>query len=535
MSLGTPVVNEGRNSLLNYAQLLDQAVATLNDDTIGLEQKIIRCNDKYKKLHDILISLDTATMSEIAEITEDALTTSDPLLWLFNQSFLLDATKDKSYLDRMYLVAESLDVPFHLRHFLYWQIARKQFIHPYLCGVDEDYRFRRLHSSILEHLEKMIPDTFDWIPAEKRNKDIVVLITNQLLGPGHGPTQTVLDRISVLQKKLNKKVFLINSAEMPTKMLMPVYNPLIASYIDKHKGASEFHHEDIAFPCYQCDSTMPNVAEIIRILEFVADNRPSFVFSIGGNNFTADICRKIVPVATQACVNSIPVTEGQLLVLWRSLHESDQTILEKCQIHRDRIIESCFTYSIPSQKTGLSRRDLGLPEGDYVLAVVGVRLGEEMTPEFTGQLSAFLDANPHVFVAFAGRFEGYEQFRLAHDSLQRQTAFVGFQKDILAFYSLCDGFLNPIRTGGGASAVEALHQGLPVFTFPIGDVAQNAGTRYHIRDFAQIEEFIKRWTHDPEFRKEEGRIARERAAFLTDTSSALSDMIRCVESSPHYL
>ena len=47
---------------------------------------------------------------------------------------------------------------------------------------------------------------------------------------------------------------------------------------------------------------------------------------------------------------------------------------------------------------------------------------------------------------------------------------------------LCGLCLNPRRTGGGASAAQALAAGVPILSFPGGDVASVAGPDFLVTD-----------------------------------------------------
>jgi hypothetical protein len=194
---------------------------------------------------------------------------------------------------------------------------------------------------------------------------------------------------------------------------------------------------------------MPNITEMAKILDLIAKMKPEFIFSVGGNNFTADLCSKIVPVLTQGCMNGLPTTEGQFYLMWRSLHENEFPVLETMGIERERVIESPFTFRIRPQKKQLTRDQFGIPKESFVLSVVGGRLDDEATAGFTIQLADFLGGNPQVLIAFAGYFNSYETWKNSHPCFEKQTRYVGFQDDILAFYDLCDAYLNPPRTGGG--------------------------------------------------------------------------------------
>lgn len=327
----------------------------------------------------------------------------------------------------------------------------------------------------------------------------------------------------------------MNTAEMPRQLYLPFYKAFSGNFLKEYSNIDAFDYLGEAIPFYQCGEEMPNIAEMTKILNVVAEMKPDFIFSVGGNNFTADLCSKIVPVLTQGCVNGLPTTDGQFYLMWRTLHENEFPLLDSLAIEKERIIESHFTFRIRPQKKQLTRDQFGIPEESFVLSVVGGRLDHEVTTEFTNQLADFLGDNPQVLIAFAGGFSSYETWKNSHLCFEKQTRYVGFQDDILAFYDLCDAYLNPPRTGGGTSAVEAMHKGMHVFTYPMGDVSHDAGAYYHITSFNDVEVFIKKWHVNEDFREMEKKMAMERAAELTDTHKAMKKIVSEVEKSKYYL
>lgn len=117
----------------------------------------------------------------------------------------------------------------------------------------------------------------------------------------------------------------------------------------------------------------------------------------------------------------------------------------------------------------LTRAALGLPDNAFVFVAIGSRLAREIDPAYEAVLARILDAAPgswllcvnlagHAFATPALR--DHPRIRLAPATEER------------AVYPVCDAYLNPPRVGGATSAFHALHDGLPVVTFPDGDVAR---------------------------------------------------------------
>jgi hypothetical protein len=85
------------------------------------------------------------------------------------------------------------------------------------------------------------------------------VITNQLLGIQHAPTADCLDYCHILQASLKKKVYLINTGDMPWMLPMPYYDPVVFGHAHEYSAARKlpFRGETIDF--YQCRKPMPNL------------------------------------------------------------------------------------------------------------------------------------------------------------------------------------------------------------------------------------------------------------------------------------
>lgn len=529
---GLPVT-AGKDGLSLRSGEADEVRKIFDNNRLTVEERFSSSYQLFYRLQSRIEESEPSLKQKYAEYVDKTVQSDVPALMLYKVSFLLELTGDYRYLEKIYRVASAVEIPVETRVFLYWQIIRRGFMNREATARSV-MDLRKLHKSILDAYRKDQGGEYEWIPAAKRNQDLVVVMTNQFLGPRHGPTQTALDRCLALRTGLNKQVVLINTAEMARTLPVPYYEPFRANFVDGYSEWNSVMHNETVIPFYQCKAVMPNPGEMVNILQFIARNKPGFILSIGGNNFTADLCGKLVPVATQGCVDGIPVSEGTFFLPWHAPSQDQLTALDQWGIERERIIESDFTFSIQPQKGRLERAGFAIPRESFVLAVVGGRLDQEVSGGFAGDLDDFLAHNPGVFVAFAGLFNNYDKLRSKYRSFGEQTIFVGFQEDILAFYDLCDAYLNPPRQGGGTSAVEAMSKGLPVFTFPFGDVAHDAGPRYHIKRLAEIGEFIGKWSGSGEFRETERAVAMARAAELTDTGKALARVIGLMENSPYF-
>ncbi|MNN40462.1 Glycosyl transferases group 1 [compost metagenome] len=148
-----------------------------------------------------------------------------------------------------------------------------------------------------------------------------------------------------------------------------------------------------------------------------------------------------------------------------------------------------------------------------------------MKEEFTSSLDGLLINNPNVRLAIVGNFDNYDRVIQQYTGLKQQSIFIGYQKDLSAVYTMCDIYLNPPRSGGGTSAAEALYMGVPVLTYPLGDVSYIARERNYINSMDEVGSFLRKW-EDPSFRKIEIDFALERANEIFDPDKVKQDMIQ---------
>jgi glycosyltransferase involved in cell wall biosynthesis len=105
----------------------------------------------------------------------------------------------------------------------------------------------------------------------------------------------------------------------------------------------------------------------------------------------------------------------------------------------------------------------------------------------------------NVVVFVIGKYDSYEMNMEKHSDLKEYVYYNGFSGDILSRIELCDLYLNPLRKGGGTSAVEAMYKGKPVVTIAYGDVAGIVGEDFCCADYSEMEKEIKRYASDREY------------------------------------
>jgi glycosyltransferase involved in cell wall biosynthesis len=407
------------------------------------------------------------------------------------------------------------------RHFFYWQrITRHGRV-----GGGPELEPAALYASLLESCRQSVNIQAPWVAPASRDGDSVIVITNQLLGLQHAPTADCMDYCHLLQTRLKKKVFLINTADMPWSLALAYYNPMRFNYSAEYSNLGKLTFKDELIDFYQCRKPMPNREETGAIVTTVLTRKPAFVFSLGHSNVAADLCAEFLTVATMPFGTDLPRAQGTVFILPRARRADDAEFMQAWHIRDEQVVEAGYTFRLPERTASVTRGGLGLPDDAYVIAIVGNRLDEEITDPVAAELSQLLSSVPQAFLAFLGMFPGYPRLAQRDPALAARSVFLGYHKDVLAVFECCDAYFNPPRYGGGSSAAFALAMGLPVLTRATGDVANIAGPRFVRGSFEEIAAFVRRTVVDADHRREWSTAARARFDEISDREGMLRTIV----------
>lgn len=420
------------------------------------------------------------------------------------------------------------------QYYLYWQLTEYGFIYPHMITKTGKTLMNTFYGQIYDAYYKESQDMFQFIPKQERNKDFIIVITSQFLELEHAPTKTVLDRCYVLAKQLQKKVFILNTAEfMSDANSVPYYYIAAPSYKEEYSEWNSFVYKDEEFMFYQCPRVMPQMDVIKEIVSVVQIEKPYFIVNVGGNSIVSDLCSNIVPTLTLSTVFSgRACTRGQFQAIGRPMNEDDRQWLAECKLPEDHLISSLFTFAFKEQEHHYSRQFLGLPQDGFVVLLVGGRLDSEISDE----LEMFMEQmmRQGIYFAFAGNYSRYDEVKIEKPIYAQMGINLGFQEDILAVDECCNLCLNPKRVGGGSSVAEALYKGIPVVTFNYGDGGLAAGENFWVADYEAMGRMILKYRDDQSFYIQQSEFAKERGRQLTNSEEEFTKIIEKMEASPRF-
>ncbi|MBO5523873.1 MAG: glycosyltransferase, partial [Roseburia sp.] len=387
-----------------------------------------------------------------------------------------------------------------LSHF--WQMSTTFFVNRDLQSPRVEEKMAELYRQLfLAFAGALGLKDRNYIPWQEREHNLVFVFTSQVLGMEHAPTKTLLDRCYVLKKFLHKEVFIINTAmQVPSKGQAPFYGLVNAEYADVLSGLEELEFKGERFGFYQCENKMPDLELMAECIRMVKRRKPEFLLMIGGSDICADLCGLFVPQITVSTVFSkIATSCGEYQIVDKELNETDRKVLSILGAEPQKVKRARFTFSFKVQSHNFTRAELGLSEGKFVLVVVGWRLDAEVDSAFLEMLERVVRKNEQIEAAFMGEFDSFAERMKDYPLLEKNSRFLGKQMDALAVLECCSLYVNPKRNGGGSSVSEALYQGLPAVTLPMGDVSVAAGESFRVPDYGAMERQILRYAAEPEY------------------------------------
>ena len=447
-------------------------------------------------------------------------------VWWYSVLMGMDKDADTFWEFIRYVKENRESFSVNTQYFLFYQLSSLLFRFKELDGKSKEELWVFYREIVDEFSRYINPSLLEPIPVKERNKDMVVVITEQFIGIQHGPTKTALDRCKTLIEKMGKKVLLINSAEVLSLVgKIPFWGTMQGIYSYEKLNETYQEWKGISVPYFQCDNNMPNFSDVETILQTIRNLAPERIITIGKGGILGNLAARMVPALTIGlCPSDLEYTCAKYQTLGRKLNNIDIDILSHMGYTKEHVIEGVFAYNLKEQTEHITRGELGIPENSFLIAVIGARLDCEVTDEFMKMLEDILEENMRI--VFIGNFEHYDEYVASYPKLKTQSKYLGFCNDILSRTEICDLYVNPLRKGGGGSAVESMIKGVPVVSVNYGDVAVNAGEDFCVNDYSDMKEMILKYSNNKSFYDIMSNKAKERANVLLDADLELVRIIQ---------
>lgn len=392
---------------------------------------------------------------------------------------------------------------------------------PVADGGDHDQALRALWRALTDRYRPALAGRVP-VPAAERQRDLVVLLTGQFMQGMHQPSLDMLDFARTLIIRLGRRVALINTADGPVSAHFPFLGRFSSASDPALYNASQLVSERLPIPFLHLPAgfTPPDLAA--GIVDEILALKPDLVLSFGTMSPVADLCRGLLDVVSVPFGTYLPLAQPTWVALPRSLTAGDEAGLAASGLDRDHVIPITYTYSPPTTGVPKTRAEAGVPEDAIAVAIIGLRLGDEVTPAFAAALDEMIRREPRLFFLFVGPMDNHAALVAGLPDLARRSRAHGYDPDVVSLLAVCDLYLNPPRGGGGASAAYALSQGVPAYSLASGDVGTVVGPAFHLPALADFAGQATRFADDAVARERLREAARRRF----DEISSRREMLR---------
>lgn len=352
----------------------------------------------------------------------------------------------------------------------------------------------------------------------------VVLVTNQFLSLRHQPSRDLLSYAALLEDRCGREVVILNTNIMPAEVHSLFVPSFAASVEPALSGDQRIEADGRAFRMLSSVEPCVSPGKIGWFLKAIAALDPDAVLSLGGSCVVADLMAGARPTLC------IPTTTGATLSLADIVLDfGGGTAPAHGPLARSwRPFRFLHSLAGAAPRADAARAAFGLDEGAFVCAVVGNRLDAEADGAFLAMLEALLDRVPRAVAVFAGQADTLPR-RLAAARHAGRLRCLGYVSDIGALLAVCDAYVNPRRTGGGASAAEALAAGAVPLSLPGGDVASVVGPRFTHPDYGAFVERLAALAADPAALAAAAAEARVQGSRRSGPEEAAADLSRYLD------
>ncbi len=440
---------------------------------------------------------------------------------ILNQYFLLYGEEPRKYILFLYfLFRTSLDMRIYsaiLQYIesdkvdcLYGENIRKQLSAVmFKNNIIIDYETEREINDILINKWKREYGKIDFIPWSERNSETVLMTTDQFLFEQHAPTKIMMEICKILMGEGYKVCLLVNDVNYSEKVLQEKFVVSMSfAKREELEGRTVFDIGKDSITCLQVNYLQETEKAFDEVKTFLREIKPQFVWHIGGTCFISDVIGESSTFISTKCTDGYAVSNAPILA---SLMVGDNEYCHQSIRYIEKTGQKTCHFLSPiasgyeQKKQGVTRKEYGLPEGKFLICLVGNRLDEEINVEFIQWMESVADMSEDILFVTIGtgktiwKNSGYED-RVIH---------MGYQKELTDVLSCMNVYVNPPRRGGGGSSVAAMAAGIPAFTLGGCDVAYSVNENFVVGDLEEMKRKVLRCQEDVAFYRQKCKDAKE--------------------------
>ncbi len=345
------------------------------------------------------------------------------------------------------------------------------------------------------------------VPVQKRDRNLIVMATTQLIDPKHAPTRIILEMSRILEIFLKKKVILISEiqeydadicAQAGLKATMRF------SYRKELNGKFEYPYKECCFSGYQIQLKRENKKEMKQLIQELYDCKPYCVWCFGGVPAFAGAMKQFTSMIYTQFMEGYPGMPADMVVNYfehafaNYPQEKEFLIAHGVKVREIRIGLPSYQKS----KGSYNRSDFRIPEDAFCIGIAGNRLEQDCTDEFLDMLRQVIhrDTSKEVWTVYIGNVS---------DDFIRKVIECTKETEHLRFLGYCDEFADAIALtdlvvatpglGNGGTGVTALQEGIPVVSLKVGDIAACVGEDFQCESLEEYPVLIQRYMEDSDF------------------------------------
>jgi len=453
-----------------------------------------------------------------------------PLQRCYIESMLYSASGDTSHLENLAQFLPKLDYDLALGLANFYSLTFMHFnAKPTQAAQLSEYLGYSTLQPLLESNLKMAKSIYDQVvganPLPFARNDTVVLLAKQFLRPPHAPSVRALNFAKALVENHGKNPIILVTSEHPAD-----YDGCIIPCA-KANNAEDFMRADsvtwggVKIPfAFISDGTVSEES-FARGIGAINSLNPEMIISIGSPCLFAEVFAGSTFSFLYQTVADLPYVDKCYFHTWSEPDDATRAQIKERGLEQQYLFAQHPGFDEKQPFSEIKRSDFNIPEDAFVFAVVGMRLSIDVDDKFLEMLTSIAEKNEKAYFLFAGHFEDHEEKFAPHHGLKGRVNAVGAQADIMAVYKICDGFLNPIRKGGGGGIVYAMQSGLPSLSTAFGDAGRAVANFDTINDYTHMAEVALRLIDDKAFYESYKAKTLEEVKHLSDGSKIVARIV----------
>ncbi len=363
------------------------------------------------------------------------------------------------------------------------------------------------HSAyFMQAMQETLNMNYSKIPLQERNADFIVIAAAQLLSVRHAPTRIILEICRLIEKYLQKQVFLmieITVTEEEKCWDLGFFGHEV-NYTKTLTGNFGYPYNGDTYYGYQVILAHQNIREMKQVMQHLYQKKPYCVWCFGGIPAFAGAMRQFTTMVYTQFNEGYPGFVTDIVVNYferaaASYPEEKNFLLEHNVIIQDINI-GMNSYQKSSGK--LKRSSFDIPEDAFCIGIAGNRLHSDCTDAFLNVLKKIVQIHTakKICLIFIGETsEAFEKKVAEYVTESEQLRFIGYQKEFAEAVALIDLLAATPGLGNGGAGVTAMNEGKPVVCLNSGDIAACTGDDFQCGDITQYPEMIRRYIEDEDY------------------------------------